>query len=253
MKKSSLNILPSPISALTLFAGAVAFSVTLGMAQEPPPTPKNTAPKAAEESPKKPMVKDERPKGGDGSMFFKVFVSRNDKNGDGMIEKSEFRGGGDRFDTMDKNKNGKLDRAEIDELHRKRVADPLSMRQRIERGETRRPPVDLPVEPGQNPKADGDAGEKKAPTVLTPLGTRITARQAFARLDVDQDKKVTAREFQRSPGMSDEEKAKQIVKRVDRNGDGSLSFEEFNEVFAKRHAKQQDNRQPSKPAQPSRK
>lgn len=253
MKKFSLNILSSPISAMTLFAGVTAFSVTLGMAQEPPPTPEKTVPKATQESPKKPTVKDERPRGGNGSMFFKVFVSRNDKNGDGVVEKSEFRGGGDRFDTMDKNKNGKLDRAEMDELRRKRMADPLSMRQRIERGETRRPPVDLPVEPGQGPKAGGDAGEKKEPTALTPLGTRITARQAFARLDVDKDKKVTAREFQRSPGMSDEKRAKQIVKRVDRNGDGSLSFEEFNEVFTKRHAKHPDNKQPSKPAQPSQK
>ena len=50
-------------------------------------------------------------------MFFKVFVSRNDKNGDGVVEKSEFRGGGPRFDQMDKNENGKLDRAEIDEFH----------------------------------------------------------------------------------------------------------------------------------------
>ena len=42
-------------------------------------------------------------------MFYRVFVSRNDMNADGVIDKSEFRGSGDRFDQMDENKNGKID------------------------------------------------------------------------------------------------------------------------------------------------
>lgn len=180
-------------------------------------------------------------------MFFKVFVSRNDKNGDGVIQKSEFRGGVARFDQMDRNSNGRLDRAEIDELHRSRMADPLSMRQRIARGETRRPPVDLPAGPNAVVDTDTD-GE---PSALTPLGNRITARQAYARLDVDKNGKVTASEFQRSPGMGEPGKAKQTVATIDRDGDGSLSFSEFNAVFAKRHAKNPRAIAKPSPTQPS--
>jgi hypothetical protein len=183
-------------------------------------------------------------------MFFKVFTSRNDKNGDGVIEKSEFRGAGARFDQMDKNKNGKLDRAEIDELHRSRMADPLSMRQRIARGETRRPPVDLPTGPDREPKADDVPGDDE-PSALTPLGTRITARQAYARLDVDKNGKVTAPEFQRSPGMAGPGKARQAVAKMDRDGDGSLSFSEFNAVFTKRHGKQPGTKPAPAPEPPS--
>ncbi len=208
------------------------------MADETLPTPEKEEAKKPLKVTKNPELKDERPPGGDGSMFFTVFVSRNDKNGDGVVEKSEFRGGEARFDQMDKNKNGKLDRSEIDELHRSRMADPLSMRQRIERGETRRPPIDLPSETGSKPKAGDDADPNDEPSALTPLGTRITAKQAYARLDGDKNGKVTATEFQKSPGMSDPEKAKQTVAKVDSNGDGTLSFDEFNAVFAKRHAKQ---------------
>ncbi len=180
---------------------------------------------------------DRRPPGGDGSMFYRVFVSRNDRNADGVVEKDEFRGSGDRFDQMDKNDNGKLDRAEIAELHRSRMADPLSMRQRIERGETRRPPIDLrPVPADGGDGGDPSPGENgDEPTALTPLGTRITAKQAFARLDVDANGKVTVAEFRRSPGMADLKKSQEVVAKVDQDGDGELSFGEFNRVFATRH------------------
>ncbi len=141
------------------------------LADEGSPAPEKEAPKKNVDAPTKPVVKGERPPGGDGSMFFKVFVSRNDRNNDGVIDKSEFRGGGDRFDQMDKNKNGKLDRSEIDELHRSRMADPLSMRQRIARGETRRPPVDFPAAPESLPKAGDDIGADDEPSALTPMGT----------------------------------------------------------------------------------
>jgi Ca2+-binding EF-hand superfamily protein len=194
-------------------------------------------PKKPGGAPKNPLVKGQRPPGGDGSMFFRVFVSRNDKNGDGVIQKNEFRGGGARFDQMDKNKNGKLDRAEIDDLHRSRMADPLSIRERIAHGETRRPPVDLPAEPGGETKARNRGESDGEPSALTPLATRITAARAYARLDVDKNGKVTATEFQKSPGMAGPEKARQTVAKIDRDGDGTLSFREFNTVFAKRHAK----------------
>lgn len=234
-------------TGVAVFLGASQAGL---MADEAPPAPVQETPKKTGDPPAKPVVKGERPPGGDGSMFFKVFVSRNDKNSDGVIEKSEFRGGGARFDQMDKNKNGKLDRAEIDELHRSRMADPLSMRQRIARGETRRPPVDLPADP-KGETNGGDEGDTDIePSAVTPLGTRITAKQAYARLDVDENGKVTVSEFQKSPGMAEPEKAKQTVAKIDRDGDGSLSFSEFNAVFAKRHAKKPSAKAKPAAAQP---
>jgi hypothetical protein len=250
MNPKALPNTHSQLRRVALTAGVVVFlgaSQPWIMASEAPPVPEKATPKEPGNAPAKPVVKDERPPGGDGSMFFKVFVSRNDKNGDGIIQKSEFRGGGVRFDQMDKNKNEKLDRAEIDELHRTRMADPLSMRQRIARGETRQPPIDPPTEP----KGETNGGDDGEPSALTPLGTRITAKQAYARLDVDKNGKVTASEFQKSPGMAEPEKAKQTVAKLDRDGDGSLSFSEFNTVFAKRHAKQPNAKAKPEPAEPS--
>lgn len=212
----------------------VAIAPEWAMADKSPQLPDRDKASKTRNPSTKPLIKDKRPPGGDGSMFFRVFVSRNDKNGDGVIQKNEFRGSAARFDQMDKNDNGVLDRAEIDELHRIRMADPLSMRQRIARGETRRPPVDLPADP----KAAKDMDDGVQPFALTPLGTRITAEQAYARLDVDRNGRVTASEFSRSPGMGDLQKAAQTVAKVDCDGDGSLSFSEFNAVFAKRHGKQ---------------
>jgi len=241
MKTTALFDTSAQFTRVALATGVSLFLVASqagALADEGSPAPEKEAPKKNVDAPTKPVVKDERPPGGDGSMFFKVFVSRNDRNNDGVIDKSEFRGGGDRFDQMDKNKNGKLDRAEIDELHRSRMADPLSMRQRIARGETRRPPVDFPAGSDSLPKAGDDVGADDEPSALTPMGTRITAKQAYARLDLDKNGEVNAQEFQRSPGMADPEKAKQIVAKVDSDGNGSLSFDEFNTVFAKRHAKQ---------------
>jgi hypothetical protein len=213
----------------TLASLMVATAEEIGADQDKAP--------AQRKVPKEP-VKDERPPGGSGSMFFRVFVSRNDKNGDGGIEKSEFRGGAERFDQMDRNKNGQLDRSEIDELHRKRVADPLSMRQRIERGLTRRTPL---PDPSTKPKDDQSAPSIKGePSATTPRGTQITAQQAFARLDVDTDGKVSATEFRRSAGMSDAKTAQEVVTRIDQDRNGTLSFKEFNAVFSKRHAKRGD-------------
>ncbi|MFT5468264.1 MAG: Ca2+-binding EF-hand superfamily protein [Verrucomicrobiales bacterium] len=186
-----------------------------------------------------PPTADQRPPGGNGDMFYQVFVSRSDQNGDGVIEKSEFRGGAARFDQMDENQNGKLDRAEIDKLHRSRMADPLSMRQRVAKGETRRPRAGLPQAVAEAAPGAGGAepeSDSAEPTALTPLGTRITAKDAFARLDVDKDGRVTPTEFRRSPGMSGAIKAQEVVTKIDQDEDGVLSFTEFNTVFAKRHS-----------------
>ncbi len=249
MKPMALRRTPSKPRRIALAVGVTVFGVASPqwvMADQSPPVPDKEVSGETGDASAKPVIKGERPPGGNGSMFFKVFVSRNDKNGDGVIQKSEFRGGEARFDQMDKNNNGRLDRAEIDELHRSRMADPLSMRQRIARGETRRPPVDLPA--GPNAVVDTDTDTDGEPSALTPLGTRITAKQAYARLDVDKNGKVTVSEFQRSPGMGEPEEAKQTVAKIDRDGDGLLSFSEFNAVFAKRHAK--NPRAKAKPSPP---
>jgi Ca2+-binding EF-hand superfamily protein len=77
---------------------------------------------------------------GDGNRFAQVFIMRNDKDGDGLISKSEFRGSDSGFERMDKNKNGFIESDELGELHQMRLADPKSMRERIQSGDIRQPP-----------------------------------------------------------------------------------------------------------------
>jgi Ca2+-binding EF-hand superfamily protein len=40
-------------------------------------------------------------------------IKTNDKDGDGAVQKTEFKGKAKRFDRLDKNSDGKLDRAEL--------------------------------------------------------------------------------------------------------------------------------------------
>jgi hypothetical protein len=86
-----------------------------------------------------------RPSGGRGnrSLFVKVFMMQNDKNGDGVVDKSEFRGSDDRFDQMDKNSNGKLEAEELTDLHKRRMQDPKSMHQRRKSCDRPGPPPDF--------------------------------------------------------------------------------------------------------------
>ena len=69
-----------------------------------------------------------------------VFIMRNDKNGDGKVDKTEFRGSAQRFDQMDKNKNGHIDPEELADLHARRMADPKSMQERLRDGGAPVPP-----------------------------------------------------------------------------------------------------------------
>ncbi len=192
---------------------------------------------------------DTRPPGGDGEQFYRVFLSQNDANGDGVVTKSEFRGSAARFDALDMNHDGKLDRAEIGELHKSRMADPLSMRQRLENGQLRQPPAGVrPAgmgtgaasrtnSPGGSAGATTATGPGKGePFTIAPNGRQITGKEAFERLDVNLDGKVTAEEFRSSPGMSDEATAQATVAKVDKDADGMLSLEEFLTVFNQRHA-----------------
>ena len=64
----------------------------------------------------------------------------------------------------------------------------------------------------------------------------LTAEFVVKRLDVDEDKFVTVTEFTRSPGMQDLAKAREAVGRLDKNGDGKLSWEEFETAYKIRHA-----------------
>ena len=84
---------------------------------------------------------------GDGERFARVFIMQSDKDGDGRISRPEFRGSDSGFERMDKNKNGFIESDELGELHQTRLADPKTMRERIQSGDIRQPPQS--IGPGQ--------------------------------------------------------------------------------------------------------
>lgn len=75
-----------------------------------------------------------------------------------------------------------------------------------------------------------------APENCPACAMGLTAELVFKRLDVDEDGFVTVIEFMRSPGMQDETKAREAVGRLDKSGDGRLSFEELETAYKARHA-----------------
>jgi hypothetical protein len=84
-----------------------------------------------------------RPGGrGHATMFARVFMLRNDKNGDGKVDRSEFRGADMGFNRLDQNKNGFIEVDEPGGLHQSRMNDPKSMRERLQSGDFRKPPQD---------------------------------------------------------------------------------------------------------------
>ena len=87
---------------------------------------------------------------GNRSRFVMVFMMRSDRNGDGVVDKSEFRGSDARFDQMDKNGNGKLEPDELADLHNSRTKDPKSMRERLNSGDL----------PGRPPWMGRDGAER---------------------------------------------------------------------------------------------
>ena len=81
-----------------------------------------------------------RPDGrGNVTMFARVFMLRNDRNGDGRVDKSEFVGAEMGFNRLDQNKNGYIEVAELGVLHQSRLNDPKSMRERLEGGDQHNP------------------------------------------------------------------------------------------------------------------
>ncbi len=77
---------------------------------------------------------------GDGNRFAQVFILRSDQNGDGRIDRKEFRGPDSGFERMDKDGNGFIESDELNELAETRLADPKTMRQRLQGGDARRSP-----------------------------------------------------------------------------------------------------------------
>ncbi len=195
------------------FAGTALATVVTAQDQVQKDKPAPPAKPATRESP--------RPAPGSrasGDRFIQVFISRNDRNGDGIVEKSEFQGSAARFDEMDTNRNGRLDSAELLPLFRSRLNDPRSMQERL-RDQSGATPT--------KPQADG--------FTTTPDGRKVSGEFIFKRLDVDGDEKLTVAEFSKSPGIESLEKAGEIVARIDQNKDGQLARAEFGRVFQMRH------------------
>jgi Ca2+-binding EF-hand superfamily protein len=67
---------------------------------------------------------------GDANRFARVFILRSDKNGDGKIDESEFRGQAAGFQRLDGNNNGFIEVDELGELHQRRLNDPKNMKER---------------------------------------------------------------------------------------------------------------------------
>ena len=170
---------------------------------------------------------------GDLTRFAQVFILRNDRNGDGKVDKSEFRGSRERFDQMDKNRNGQLDPEELAELHARRMADPKTMRERLQDGDAPRPPTGAARLGGRAMSmwrtrgfvgvlclAAGAllvAGERPQGRDAEALARR-QSEQFFARMDKNKDGKVSRDEL--PEGM------RGVFDRVDRNQDGAITPDE---------------------------
>jgi len=84
--------------------------------------------------------------------------------------------------------------------------------------------------------AIGTGDVQRAPENCPACAMGLTAEFVFKRLDVDEDKLITVTEFMRSPGMQDKVKAGEAVGRLDKSGDGKLSWEELKTGYKARHA-----------------
>jgi len=148
------------------------------------------------------------------------------------------------FERLDTNRDGKvtLDEAPkqgkmlVEFLLRqsgKKVSDQL------DRAEFRRFTHHHPKAPAHEKDPAGVLGAsdvRLAPDNCLACAMGLTAEFVFKRLDVDEDKFITVTEFMRSPGMQDKVKASEAVGRLDKSGDGKLSWEELETGYRARHA-----------------
>ena len=188
---------------------------------------------------------------GNRTRFAMVFMMRNDKNGDGAVDKSEFRGSDARFDQMDENANGKLEPDELADLHASRMNDPKSMRERLASGDLpRRPPSKRPRGVGEpkgasKPQAEG----RKCPAdkvvidgqdvanILTMLGAKREVGASdeqlrsyanhFDRSDTNRDGKHTRAEYVHEGGYMTPQARAGIFAATDNNADGIMTRVEY--------------------------
>ena len=84
-----------------------------------------------------------------------------------------------------------------------------------------------------------------APPNCPACAMGLTAEFVFNRLDENEDKTVTVQELGRVLAWHDESAATEAVGRIDQDGDGNLSWQEFEAAYKARHA----NCKPSKPVE----
>ena len=152
------------------------------------------------------------------------------------------------FERLDVNKDGKLTVQESPEQGKMLVEFLLQQAGKPQQGQLPRAEfmrlsvVSMPQTlPGQaNDRAVaaviGSGEAQPAPENCPACAMGLTAEFVFKRLDVDEDKLVTVTEFTRSPGMQELAKAREVVLRLDNNGDEKLSWQELQTAYLARHA-----------------
>ena len=152
------------------------------------------------------------------------------------------------FERLDTNRDGKLTLDEAPEQGKMLVEFLLNQSGKkgsghLDRGEFMRltsRPARRPSPAGPRDKAVaaaiGAGNVQPDPENCPACALGLTAESVFNRLDLDEDKLITVTEFLRSPGMQDLTKAREVVERLDKSGDGKLSWGELETVYKARHA-----------------
>ncbi len=154
----------------------------------------------------------------------------------------------DFFERLDSNRDGKVSLSEAPEQGKmlvefllrqsgKKDSDQLD---RVEFMRLSSLPAHRSTKQHTQEKADaaaiGAGNVQAAPDNCPACAMGLSAEFVFKRLDVDEDELVTVAEFMRSPGMQDMAKAREVLGRLDKNGDDKLSWEELEAAYEARHA-----------------